>query len=141
MDAATLFLIKSNLPILNLISAVISFFIGISPLFMDRESISKQKTPFWVELSAMAFLVFTIFMVSLDYLANMPLYKPETCLKYKSSYLTKLEFIKYYDLNKKIKIKDIGDSNYLVFNLRTKELYELPVKEDYKYQKVSCFSE
>jgi hypothetical protein len=141
MDASTLLLIKSNLTILNVVSAVISFFIGISPLFIDRDNLTKQKAPIWIELSAMAFLVFTVFMISLDYFANMPLHKREICLKYKNSYLTKLEFIEYYDRNKKVKVKDVGDSNYLVYNIKTKELYELPIKEDYKYQKEDCFKD
>lgn len=141
MEPSTLLLIKSNLTLLNIVFAIISFLIGISPLFMDRESLNKQTTPFWVELSALMFLIFTVFMFSLDYFATIPLYKLETCIKYKNSYLTKLEFVQYYDRNKKIKIKDAGDSNYLVQNLKTKELYELSIKEDYKYQQSSCFSE
>lgn len=138
MDPTTLILIKSNLKLLNVVSAIVSFLIGISPLFMEREQMGKQKTPFWVELSAVAFLVFTLFMVSLDYLADLPLYKGGVCLKYKNSYLTKLEFVEFYPRDKKIRVQKIGDEHYLVYNLKTRELYELPTKEDYKYQRVSC---
>ena len=138
MDLSTVLLIKTNLTFLNVIFALVSFFIGISPLFMDRESISKQNTPFWVELSAVSFLAFTIFMFSLDYISNIPIYRSETCIKYKNAYLTKLEFVEYYSRDKKLKVKVSGDENYLVQNMKTKELYELPIKEDYKYQKEAC---
>lgn len=135
MDFNTLVIIKSNLKLLNVLSALVSFFIGISPLFMNKDQISKPTRPFWVELSAVSFLLFTVLMYSLDFIADLPLYKAGSCLQYKNSYLTQLEFVEYYSRDKKLKVKLVGSDNYLVQNLKTSELYELPIKDDFKYSR------
>lgn len=137
IDPSTLYFIKSNLTVLSYISSSVSFLFGISPLIMDKESVSRHNTPFWIEVSAAFLLIFNIFMFSLDSVADKPMFREQTCLTLKKKYFTRLEFSDMYS-RKVIKIVTTGSNNYLVQNQDSREKYELPIREDFRYKETEC---
>jgi hypothetical protein len=137
VDSNTLYIIKSNITVISYISSSVSFLFGISPLIMDKESVSKHNTPFWIEVSAAFLLVFNIFMFSLDSFADKPMFPEQYCLTLKKKYFSRLEFADMYD-RKVIKIVKIGSNNYLVQNQESREKYELPIRDDFRYKETEC---
>ena len=137
IDGASLYFIKSNLQLINYASAMVSFIIGISPLLMNREAVEKSNKPFLIELSAAFFLIFTLFLIFLDYASYKPFFKKYECIILKEKYEKQLEF-NYYHKKKLLKILEIGDDNYFLKNLKTSDTIELDIKKDYQYKKTDC---
>lgn len=137
LDPNTLYFVKSNITVISYLSSSISFLFGISPLIMDKESVSKHNTPFWLEISAAFLLAFNIFMFSLESIADKPMFKQNQCMSLKQKYLNRLEFSEEYS-RKFIKILKIGNDNYLVENIKNTEKYELPIRDDFRYKQYDC---
>lgn len=137
IDDSTLYLIKSNLQMINYASAIVSFLIGISPLLMNREAVEKTSRPFLVELSAAFFLIFTIMLIFLDFVSTKPFFKENQCLVLKDKYENKLEFPSYHK-SKVFKVISIGSDVYLLRNIRTNDTVETEIKEDFKFRKTLC---
>ena len=133
-----LLFIKENLTLINLLAGVFSFIIGISPLLMDRDSLERQTKPLIIEFTAFIFLIYTILIIGLDFIASKPLYRKNMCISHKEKYYIDYEFKKYFYLNDKLYIKEVGEDNYLLINLSNKIYYKMPISEDYKYYKKRC---
>ena len=137
IDGSSLYFIKSNLQVINYASAIISFIIGISPLLMNREAVEKSNKPFLIELSAAFFLIFTLLLIFLDFVAYKPFFKKHDCIILKDKYENQLEFHQYHK-RKLLKILEIGSDNYFLKNIKTSDTLELDIKNDYQYKKTNC---
>lgn len=133
-----LLFIKENLVLINILTGVFSFMLGIAPLLIDRESLEKQSKPIIIEFTAFIFLLYTIAVVCLGYISKKPLFKENSCIKHLEHYYIDNEFKEFFYLNDKLFIKKIGEENYLLYNLNNKIYYKMSTTEDYKYQKVNC---
>jgi recombinational DNA repair ATPase RecF len=103
---------------------------------MDKDRVLAHHTPFWIEISAAFLLLFNICMFSLSSIADRPMFFDHSCIMLKNKYLKRLEFYEEYN-QKTFKILKIGDNNYLL-SYKNNFLYEMPIKEDFKYKEVSC---
>jgi hypothetical protein len=130
--------IKENLVLINILAGFVSFMIGISPLFIEREVLEKQTKPIIIEFTAFIFLIYTISSGILGYISDKPLYRKNQCISYKEKYYIDNEFKKYFYLEDKLLIKELGDENYLLKNLNSHILYKMPISEDYKFKKINC---
>lgn len=130
--------VKENLILINILAGIFSFIIGVSPLMIDREMIERQTKPVLLEFTAFIFLLYTIIGFGLDWVASEPLYKKYNCISFKEKYYVDNEFKKYFYLEDKMYIKEVGEENYLLLNLNNKILYKMPMTEDFKYKKVDC---
>ena len=134
MSYDNLILIKENLTLLNYLTGIISFIIGISPLLVDRETLEKHNKPLWIETTAFIFLIYMIFLLFMQIYAERPLYKKKDCIIKKDIYFHNEDF--KYIINKKYQIEDIGEQNYL---MKSKHNFLIiPKKSDYKYKKIKC---
>ena len=138
LDIETIIFIKKYLTTLNYIVGIISFLIGVSPLMMEREKVEKQANVIYIEISAAIFLLFTISMVSLDYISDIDLLKVGSCVSLKEKYVKELDFKELHLSNKFLKIKKLGEDSYLVQN-KNGYFSKIKRKNDYKYNNVKCY--
>lgn len=139
MDTGTIIFIKENLIILHYFVGISSFFIGVSPLFLDREKVQKQANVYYIEISAAVFFLFTISMLSLDYISGKPLFKETQCIQIRDSYVDDIPFkqiVKYYQGGSTI--KEVGSNHYLLYNFPTKTYSALEITEDFKFKQIKC---
>lgn len=134
MSYDNLIFIKENLTLLNYLTGIISFIIGISPLLVDRETLEKHNKPVWIETSAFIFLIYMIFLLFMQIYAERPLYKKNDCILKKEVYFYDEDFKSI--INKKYQIKDIGEQNYLLKS--NSHFLIIPKKHDYRYKKIKC---
>lgn len=133
-----LIFIKENLFVINIMTGVFSFFLGIAPLLMERETLERQSKPIIIEFTAFVFLMYTFLILALSYISDRPIFIENNCIKQKEKYYITNEFKDYFYLNDKLLIKKLGDNNYLLLNLSNKIFYKMPISEDFKYEKSSC---
>jgi hypothetical protein len=140
IDDQTIIFIKTNLTGLHYFVGIISFLFGISPLFLDREKVKKQANVIYIEISAAVFLLFSVSMISLDYISGKPLFEEKSCVKLKKTYLKKIPFKELVRYNVGVNyIKDMNNNYYLIYNQNSKSYSSLPIGQDYKYIKKSCY--
>lgn len=140
LDLDTIIFIKENLTGLHYLVGITSFFLGISPLFLDREKVQKQANVYYIEISAAVFLLFTISMITLGLISSKAIFKEGNCVQIKNEYIEEIPFnelLKYH--HGENLIKSISSNHYLLYNYNSKIYKSLDTPEDYKYNQVKCY--
>ena len=145
MNYNTLWNIKYNTDLLNLILPFIFFIIGIFPLLEKRTDFSEDEglkkniksIYFKIEFFAAVGLIASIILYSINYLASSPLYQKGQCLKLDK----KIELSQFRKIQKekekKIKVLLFENDFYLVKN-SSGYYYEISSLKDFYYKKVKC---
>lgn len=131
-----LYLLKSNLLILNISISVLLFSTGVIPLFLPKDHPSRSN-PRMIELMTLFAILLSILLWVLNIYAKKPLFKNNECLQIKPQYHNLSNFKKLNSIyNKPALVLAYSDGYYLI--KQGGQLNQINAVEDFKYKRANC---